>query len=299
VLGLSVGLLRRKLDAAATMARGAAGSGGGDDTGHPSRFALDVAGTPDAGAATPDAGTAGDAASAAVAAHVSTCTRCRAHVDTSTRRQAAFEKDLAPAAEARVAAALQVERARAARFPRWRRALVMTLSFGAVAALAFAVARPREPPHEELPYRGVKTASRAKAAGILIRVRRGDELRPLAPDMALRPGDRLHFRVRAEGPIFLELRVRTAAREVRVFPASGTLAARVAPGEALDTDYVVSEEAARPGPAATGAGGASPVSLPRLGRVWIVGLFADQPFALDRPPGPDVEVVPVRADVEP
>ena len=61
------------------------------------------------------------------------------------------------------------------------------------------------------------------------------------------------------------------------------------PGQSVDAEYVVS--AARPmGVDATSVA---------VGKIWIVGLFADHPFTLDRAPVPDVEVVPVRIDVQP
>src|SRR5262249_512200 len=120
-------------------------------------------------------------------------------------------------------------------------------------------------------------------AGIRVAVRHGDELRPLAPGDVLEAGDLLSFRVRSDGPRYLELRVRDAAGEHRLYPrvaaAPDAVAARVRPDEGLATDYVVPPGAA--------------------GKRWIGGLFGDRPFPLDRPPAPDVQVAGIPVDVRP
>jgi hypothetical protein len=99
---------------------------------------------------------------------------------------------------------------------------------------------------------------------------------------------------------------------VRVFPGAGGEAALVRPGQPLDRDYVLdsvvaagaeaTEGVAGNGPRAAGpgaaAGAGSGAGWP-LGKLSIFALFADHPFPLDHAPGPDIEVVPVRVDVEP
>ncbi len=54
------------------------------------------------------------------------------------------------------------------------------------------------------------------------------------------------------------------------------------PGETLDRDFVVEAPLAAPGKT-----------------LWIVGRFAEHPFPLDAAAVPDVEIVPVRVDLEP
>ena len=183
-----------------------------------------------------------------------------------------------------MAARIRAERARAAG-PRWKKLSWMAAGFVLVASLALLVARPRAPDRAQVPYAGLKGASRAQVAGIQVSVRRGEEVRALAPETRLRVGDRLHFRVRAERPRYLELRVRGPWGDVRIFPGAGTHAVAVRPGQALDRDYVV-EAVAEPG-----AKGAQ--------KLWIIGLFAEAAFPLDRSPGPDTEIVTVRVDTEP
>jgi hypothetical protein len=144
----------------------------------------------------------------------------------------------------------------------------------AVCALALLVARPQTLPRGEVPYAGLKGASRVKASGIQITVRRDETTRALDPETQLRVGDRLLFRVRTERPRFLELRAKQAgSAEVRLFPGDAPQALLVNPGQALDRGFDVTT--------ATGA-------------IGITARFADHPFPVDQPPGPDVEVVPVR-----
>jgi DNA-directed RNA polymerase specialized sigma24 family protein len=214
---------------------------------------------------------------ASIAAHLAACARCRARAAEDDRWQERFEREIAPAAGPRVAAAVRAERARRRAGPRWGRALWLGGAAVGVAALALLVARPPVPDRDTVPYAGLRGASRTRAAGIEIAVRRGEEVRPLQPATAVRAGDRLHFKVRAERPRHLELRARTAAGEVTLFPAAGTTAALVRPGQALDADYVV---------AGTDR------------RIWIVARFADHPFPLGRPAGPGIEVVPIALDRE-
>jgi hypothetical protein len=220
------------------------------------------------------------------ASHVQTCTNCQTKVAEGARLSDHFARALAPLARERVIAAIRSERARKPHGPRWRRLLWMTAAAVVVAGLALLVARPRRPARVDTPYADLKGASRAKKAGLQIVVRRGEEVRNLDPMAALRGGDRLHFRVRADRPRYLEVRVRGPAGDVRVFPETGTAAVLVRPRQSLDRDYLVAAPPSRP--AATRA----------PSRLWIVALFADRPFALDRPPEPDIETVPVRVDLE-
>jgi len=148
--------------------------------------------------------------------------------------------------------------------------------------MAFVVARPRAVKPEQLPFRGPITAARLKAAGLQITVRRGDQILTLAPGAPSRIGDRFHFRVRAEGPRYLEVLIHGPGGEARLYPAAGTMAAPVMPGQTLDRDYLVEGPLAAPGKA-----------------LWIMGRFSEHPFPLDTPSVPAVETVPVRVDLEP
>lgn len=222
--------------------------------------------------------------------HLVSCAQCQDFVTEGQCWSAHFARDLAPSARERVAVALRTERARQRRGPRWRRLLWMTAAAAVVAGLALVVARPRRQARVDTPYADLKGASRAKKAGLQIVVRRGDEVRNLDPMAALRAGDRLHFRVRADRPRYLTVRVRGPAGDVRVFPGSGATAALTKPGQSLDRDYLVVD--APPGAPPR------PGSPPTPKRLWIVALFADRPFALDGAPALDVEEVPVRVDLE-
>lgn len=277
VLRLDAAMVEKKL--AASAAAAAAPSE------HPSRLAL-----------------ARDAA--AHAEHVERCELCGAYLAERQRLAQRFDSELAAAAWPRVVAAVRAERARLAGGPGWPRALWLGGALIGVAALALVVARPPTPEKTSVPYAGDKGASRARIAGLEIRVRRGAEVRPLKIDDTLSPGDRLHFRARTQHPRFLELRARTPAGDVRIFPPSGTEAALVAPGHPLATDFVVPSLPPLPpppGPAApadsrnTSTAEARPIAR----SLWIVGLFSDRAFPLDRPPTPTTEVVTIRADFAP
>jgi DNA-directed RNA polymerase specialized sigma24 family protein len=264
VLGLPAKLIRRRITAGANLKKPGerrAAASAAVPSEHPSLLALDR-----------DRGLHAE--------HIAGCPRCRAIVAEADRLIDHFIREIAPGATARVAAAVHAERARRASGPRWTRVLWLGGGMVLVASLALLVARPPVTERALRPYAGEKGASRTKAAGILIGVRRGNEVRALDPSVALRAGDRLQFRVRLERPRYLELRVRSGDGDVRVFPNHGTQAAEVRSGQALDRDYVV---------------GAPKQPLERL---WIIGLFADRPFPLDSRPDSSVEIVPVRADVE-
>jgi DNA-directed RNA polymerase specialized sigma24 family protein len=267
---------------------------------------------------------------ASQAEHVAACDRCRAIIDDGDRLMARFARDVAPAAVIRVAAAVRAERSRLPSGPRWKRLMWLGGGLALVSGLALLVARPRVPDRVGAPYAGIKGASRAKAAGIQISVARGAEVRPFEPTSAIRPGDRLYFRVRAERPRYLELRVRDAEGDSRLFPVGAGDAVVVQPGQAVGGEYLVGVQPVtarapgqpEPGPEISQDGARAPkvspggAQVPRIPpdeaqeskispggapahKIWIVGLFCDHPFPLDRPPGPDVEVVPVRIDIQP
>jgi len=262
VLELEPALVTRKrADAAALLS--SSNLAPGPSSAHPSRFALDR-----------------DRSSAHVAAHLAGCGACRAVAEDAEREAATFAAAVTPAVEERLARALRAERARLAAGPRWKRIAWLGGAFVIVTVMAFAVARPRDPKPDEQPFRG-PGASRAKAAGLQITARRGNDVGALQPGMFSRLGDRLHFRVRAEGPRYLEVRVRSPLGQARIFPTSGAVAVQVRPGQPLDHDYVIEGPVASPGK-------------------WLVieGLFSEREFPLDQRPGRDIEVVPVRIDVE-
>ncbi len=149
--------------------------------------------------------------------------------------------------------------------PRWgRRALVLIAAVAGSYGLALLVARPHVPDPATNPYSGKRGGSLAKSAGLLIRYRRGDEVRPVNPQTLLRAGDVLEFKVRAEGPTYVEVRFRDGASPPQtLFPTAGTPATpAVAPGQALPT--------------------AAPVG-PGGGKVVVTAIFSDQPRPVGAP----------------
>jgi hypothetical protein len=270
VLELSPDLVRRKLTEAREKGLEIPAEAGTpaetEADGHLSRYIRDR-----------DRGRAGTPA----AVHLTTCAACRDAAAWADRAAAAFAASVTATDLESVVRAVRVEKARLASGPRWKRIFWLGGALVVITVMAFAVARPHDSKPNELPFRGNGSASRARAAGLEITSRRGSDVGALAPGMFSRVGDQLHFRVRAEGPRYLEVRVRGPKDKVRIFPSSGGVAARVVPGQTLDRDYVID----------------APVALP--GR-WLVieGLFSEREFALDQPPGRDVEVVPVRIDIE-
>jgi DNA-directed RNA polymerase specialized sigma24 family protein len=273
VVGLPGKLVRRRIATQTQPADAPAAEGGAP---HPSLLAL-------------------DRDRSALGEHLVGCVRCRRIAADADRLADRFAGEMAPVATARVIAAVKTENARLASGPGWKRGLWMGGGLLFAASLALLVARPRAVDRRDVPYAGLKGASRATAAGIQITVGRGLELTALAPGAILRPGDRLHFRVRLERPRYLELRVHDSAGDARVFPHGGTSAQLVNPGQTLDRDYVV-RGGDPPGVGSPGSGGQQKLPVDRL---WIVGLFADQTFLLDQDPKADTEVVPVRVDVGP
>jgi hypothetical protein len=232
---------------------------------HPSRLALDLPRR-----ATP------------VIEHLVDCAGCARAVARGEARRRAFADSVGPAEVQAMAAAIAAARGAARRRRRGaRQAVIVTLALLAVCALALLVVRPRAPSRAEAPYAGLRGASRTKASGMQIYVRRADGIHALDPEATVHPGDRLLFRARVEHPRFLELRARqgNGTPDRRVFPPVPAAApVLVTSGEYLTPELTVA------------AG---------KGNIAVVGRFADHVFPLDGPPGPDVEVVPVRIEVAP
>ncbi len=242
--------------------------------GHPSRFELDAA---------PE--------SAAVRTHLAGCPDCARAAARRDGWRRAFVESIGPTeVEAMTSAIATAMSASRRRRKGARQAVIVTAALLGVCALALLVARPRAPSRAETPYAGVRGASRVKASGIQIYVRRDDGIHALDPQATVRKGDRLVFRVRVEHPRFLELRARqrlaapptsgpVVPPDLRIFPAPPAVsAALVTTGEYLTGEL----------PVATSAGAIS-----------VVGRFADHAFPLDVAPGPEIEVVPVRIEVAP
>ena len=142
---------------------------------------------------------------------------------------------------------------------------------GGLWGLAVLVGRANTEGPVVAPYVGQKGASRGSASGLGVSLRRGADVRPLAPGTPVRAGDALHFTVRAEGPRYLIVRMRDGAADATtIFPAGASQAALVQPGEALPV-------------APTIAAGA--------GKVIVTAVFADHAFALEGARGDDTEVV--------
>jgi hypothetical protein len=154
-----------------------------------------------------------------------------------------------------------------------KRALALVAILAAICGLAFLVARPSKEPPAATPYLGTRGASRAKASGLAISLRRAGEVdaQPLAPETPVHAGEALRFSVRAEKPRYLLVRLRDgAAAAATIFPAHGGAAALVRPGETL------------PG---------MPVLAPGVGKVIVTAVFADHPFSLDAAGGGDTEEI--------
>ena len=224
-----------------------------------------------------------------IVAHTNTCAVCASAQQQSFQWASAFAARIGPEDIARMTATVTAARARPPKH-RARQAVIVTVSLLAVCALALSVARPKTPRKGEAPYAGMKGASLVKASGIQISLRRDDDVKSLGPETPIHTGDRLLFRVRAERPRFLELRVRQeqgkkadsastqerpteTTSDVRIFPVGVEQALLVNPRQAIDRDFLVTATE---------------------GTVLVVASFADHPFPVDSPPGPDVEVVPVR-----
>ena len=108
--------------------------------------------------------------------------------------------------------------------------------------VAFLVARPRVPDPATNPYAGVRGASRAKAAGLLVYYARvGDRERTVEPATVLRAGDQLRFVIRGERPRHIEVRLRDGEQPpVTVFPVGVAETPMVEPGRTLPGTVTVS-----------------------------------------------------------
>jgi hypothetical protein len=142
-----------------------------------------------------------------------------------------------------------------------KRPVILVAILAVLGALAFVVGRAGTAPPVVTPYVGKRGASRADTEGLAVSLRREGDVRPLAPGTPVRPGDVLHFVVRAEGPRYLIVRMRDgAAAPVTIFPAGATRAALVQPAEALPV---------------------APTIAPGVGKVVVTAVFAEHAFALD------------------
>jgi hypothetical protein len=145
-----------------------------------------------------------------------------------------------------------------------KRALGLVAILAALFGLALLVARPSAEPPAATPYVGERGASRSRASGLGVSVRRaGDvDVRPLAPGTPVHAGDVLRFSVRAEKPRYLLVRLRDGAgAPTTIFPtAPGALAVLVQPGEALPV---------------------TPVLAAGAGKVVVTAVFADHAFSVD------------------
>jgi len=166
----------------------------------------------------------------------------------------------------------------------WR-PLALIGALGAVVGLAFLVARPRtDAPTVALDHTGDRGTH---PPGLRIDVRRGEEVRTLAPGTPLRAGDVLRFVPRIPAPRYLVVRARDAAGHERVLfpPAAGEAdagaaasAVLVQPGEPLPGSLVLD---------------AAP------GRQFIIALFADRPFRAGDPTTDGIDVVTIDLVKEP
>jgi hypothetical protein len=156
--------------------------------------------------------------------------------------------------------------------PRWGlRALALVGILGASYGLALLVARPHVPDPATNPYTGRRGASLAKSAGLIIRYRRAEEVRAVDPRSTLRAGDVLDFKVRGEGPVYLEVRFKDGATAPQtIFPVSGATTPRVAPGDTLPITTPI---------------GTSP------GKVVITALFSDATRPVGAPADPETRAI--------
>ncbi|HEY6475039.1 MAG TPA: hypothetical protein VI456_00570 [Polyangia bacterium] len=138
--------------------------------------------------------------------------------------------------------------------------------------LAVLVARPHIPDPATNPYAGKRGGSLSKSAGIEIRYRRGEEQGVVLPQMILRAGDLLSFRVKGERPRYLEVRMRDGASPpATIFPTDGAMAtALVSPEETLPVTRLVA---------------------PGGGKLVMTALFSDGPRRVGAPADPDTQAI--------
>jgi hypothetical protein len=151
---------------------------------------------------------------------------------------------------------------------RSRRPLILVGALALLTGLAFLVARPSVPDPTTNPYAGKRGGSLDKSAGLLIRYRRGDEVRSVEPQTVLRAGDVLDFKVRGEEASYLEVRLRDGAGAVQtIFPAGGApTTPKVSPGDTL--------------PVATSV-------APGSGKLVLTAMFSETPRPVGAAPDPD------------
>jgi len=156
--------------------------------------------------------------------------------------------------------------------PRWGlRALALVGILAACYGLALLVARPHVPDPATNPYAGRRGASLAKSAGLLIRYRRGEEVRAVNPQTTLRAGDVLDFKVRGEGPTYLEVRFKDGASPPQtIFPVGTTTTPRVAPGDTLGVTAPIGDS---------------------HGKVVVTALFSDARRPVGAPADPDTRAI--------
>ena len=154
---------------------------------------------------------------------------------------------------------------------RLRRPLILAGALAFLIGLAFLVARPSVPDPTTNPYAGQRGGSLDRSAGLLIRYRRGDEVRPVDPQTVLHAGDGLELKVRGERASYLEVRLRDGEAAPRtIFPAEAPTTPPVSPGARLPVTPVV------------GPGG---------GKLVLTALFSDRPRPVGAPPDPDTLAV--------
>ena len=156
--------------------------------------------------------------------------------------------------------------------PRWGlRALALVGILAACYGLALVVARPQVPDPATKPYAGRRGASLAKSAGLLIRYRRAEETHAVDPRTTLRAGDVLEFKVRGEGPTYLEVRFKDGTSPPQtIFPVGAATTRQVLPGDTLSITTPI---------------GASP------GKVVVTALFSEAPRPVGAPADPDTRAI--------
>jgi hypothetical protein len=152
-----------------------------------------------------------------------------------------------------------------------KRALILAGILAALVGLAFLVGRPHVPDPATEPYVGKRGASRARAAGLEVHVRRGDAERAVDPRTVLRAGDVLRFVVRGESARHVEVRMQDGGgAPVTVFPTGAPETALVQPRETLPVRPVIA------------TGGA---------RVVVTALFSEHPRPIGADAEPETQVV--------
>ena len=149
-----------------------------------------------------------------------------------------------------------------------RRPLILIGALALLTGLAFLVARPSVPDPTTNPYAGKRGGSLDKSAGLLIRYRRGDEVRSVEPQTVLRADDVIDFKVRGEEASYLEVRLRDGAGAIEtIFPIGGApTTGKVSPGDTLPVTAVVA---------------------PGGGKLVLTALFSATPRPVGAAPDPD------------